>query len=346
MERREFLIGSMFVPGAVSASSRDWLIGPSFDQLALGGGGSRVSMDNVREVRALGDGFERLSHQFGAKLIRWHMVNFLQHDVAPLLRGSRTEAVGRALFQTAAEFTASAGYMAVDCNELGLAGRYYTLALRLADAGGSRDYGAQVMATHLGHLSLYAGYPGEAVQLAQAAREGGRQKGTPLAAAVSWAVEARGHARMGDAPACARALSEAERHFHRSAATDNAASYLSYFKEAYLADTFAHCFRDLQLPVKAKEHARAALGMLPVTHIRRRSINTAILADASLSQGEPDAAAQHALEAVRLTRKLHSPRGFQRIARLRKRFAPHTTVPGVAEFTREADVLLANASLR
>lgn len=90
--------------------------------------------------------------------------------------------------------------MAVDCNELNLAERYYIQALRLADAADSRRHGAQVMATHMGHLALYAEHPREAVQLAEAARSGTRQKTEPLAAAVTWVVEARGYARMGDTP--------------------------------------------------------------------------------------------------------------------------------------------------
>ncbi|MFF4220040.1 hypothetical protein [Streptomyces nondiastaticus] len=297
-------------------------------------------MDDVRQVRALGDEFERLSHEFGAQRIRRHMVNFLQYDIAPLLSRPRSEEVGKALFQAAAEFTASAGYMAVDCNELGLAERYYIQALRLAQAGGSRDYGAQVMATHMGHLSLYAGHPGEAVQLAQASRGGSRQKEGPLALALSWVVEARGHARLGDGPACSHALFQAERNFRRSSTSDSSASYLGYFKEAYLADAFAHCFRDLNQPAKAHEYAAKALEELPATHIRRRSINLGIMAGASLSKDEPEVAASYAREAIRLTRKLHSPRAFRRVARLRKHFAPHTKANGVPEFLNEADDLL------
>lgn len=343
VESRGFLIDSAFAAGAVSAASRDWLIGGPREDVSYAGTDGRVTMADVRHLRALGNEFERLSHEFGAQRIRRHMINYLHFDVAPLLKKSRTDEVGRALLQTAAEFTAAAGYMAIDCNELNLAERYYILALGLAHAADSRDYGAQVMATHMGHLALYAQHPAEAVQLAEAARLGGRQRGGHLALAVAWVVEARGHARMGDGRACARALSEAEQHFDRSSPADDSATYLRYFKEAYLADAFAHCFRDLNEPAKACHYAQAALRGLPATHIRRRSINTGILAHADLTNHEPEAAARHGLEAVRLTRQLHSPRAFRRIARLRKRFEPYRGVPEVAAFVHQADTLLMHA---
>ncbi|WAP56956.1 transcriptional regulator [Streptomyces sp. S465] len=345
VERRGFLTDSVFAAGAVSVASRDWLIGSPREDLSQHSRSTRVTMADVREVRALGDEFERLSHEFGSQRIRRHMVNYLRYDVGPLLKKSRTDTVGRALLQTAAEFTASAGYMAIDCNQLNLAERYYIQALALASAADSRHYGAQVMATHMGHLALYAEHPAEAVQLAEAARAGGRQNGEPLGIAVSWVVEARGHARMGDARACGRALSEAERHFGRSGPAHDSPPYLRYFKEAYLADAFAHCFRDLNQPKKASEYAMAALRDLPATHIRRRAINTGILAHANLSKDEPEEAARHGLEAVRLTRQLHSPRAFRRIARLRKRFDPYRQAPGVAAFLEQADGLVADAAV-
>ncbi|MFF3285879.1 transcriptional regulator [Streptomyces sp. NPDC003023] len=344
VERRDFLFDSAaFATGAISAASRDWLIGRPREDLGHRGAGHRVTMADVREVRSLGDAFEQLSHKHGSQRIRFHMVNYLKYDIGPLLRKSRTDDVGRALVQTAAEFTASAGYMAVDCNELDLAQRYYIQALGLAEAAGLRDYGSQIIATHMGHLELYAQRPGEAVALAQAARSGGRQRGGPLALAVAWVVEARGHARLGDARASALALSQAERHFCRSNASDDSAPYLRYFNEAYLADAFAHCFRDLDQPDRAAHYAEAALHDLPSTHLRRRAINTGILAHAALSDGEPEQAAEYGCEAVRLTRQLHSPRAFRRIDRLRRRFVPFEGVPDVAAFLQEADGLAAGA---
>ncbi|MER5726823.1 transcriptional regulator [Streptomyces sp. NPDC002138] len=342
VEQSDFLTNSAFVAGAVSAASRDWLIGGPVENLTYYSGSSRVSMSDVRQVRALGNEFERLSHEFGSFRIRRHMINYLRYDVAPLLKKSRSDEVGRALLQTAAEFTAAAGYMAIDCNKLSLSQRYYTLALGMANAADSREYGAQVMATHLGHLALYAQHPAEAVQLAVAARSRGHRRDDPLAHAVAWVVEARGYARLGDARASSMALVEAERHFGRSRSTDDSAPYLSYFKEAYLADAFAHCFRDLKQPAKARHYAEAALNDLPETYVRRRSINTGILAHASLLDNEPEEAARHGLEALRLTRQLHSPRAFRRIARLRKQFEPYPRSAEVSAFLHGSAELLAD----
>ncbi|MBB5816893.1 transcriptional regulator [Streptomyces collinus] len=345
VERREFLIGSAFAAGAVSAASRDWLIGNSRKELGYEGGTAFVSMSDVEQVRALGEEFERMSHTFGSQKIRRYMVDYLRHEVGPLLKRTRTEKVGRELLHVAAEFTAAAGYMAVDCNDLNLAERYYIQALRLADAADSRRYGAQVMATHMGHLALYAEHPREAVQLAEAARSGTRQKTEPLAAAVTWVVEARGYARMGDTLACQRALSQAERYFCRSNPSE-APRYLRYFQQAYLSDAFAHCFRDLNQPHKASEFARLALRDLPSTHTRRRAINTGILAHACLANNEPEEAAAHGLEVVRLASSLRSPRARNRIATLHAGFLPHQKAPGVAVFLKRADALLQQGSVQ
>ncbi|MEW2400262.1 transcriptional regulator [Streptomyces sp. NPDC046862] len=344
VERREFLIGSVFAAGAVSAASRDWLIGSPREELAYTGTGTHVSMSDVEQVRALGDEFERLSHTFGSQRIRRHMVNYLRYDVGPLLKKSRSDKVGRELLNLAAEFTAAAGYMAVDCNELSLAERYYIQALGLANAADSRSYGAQVMATHMGHLALYADHPREAVQLAEAARAGTRNGDEPLATAVTWVVEARGYARMGEARACQRALSQAERHFCRSNPSE-APQYLQYFQQAYLSDAFAHCFRDLDQPDSASKFAALALRDLPQTHTRRRAINTGILAHASLHKKEPAEAAAHGIEVVQLTQQLHSPRALSRVARLRRDFIPHQKDADVATFLEEADGLLKRASV-
>ncbi|MFI6587624.1 transcriptional regulator [Embleya sp. NPDC050493] len=338
LERRKFLVGSAFVSGAASVSSRDWLIGNSQDRLAVVGSGTNVCMEDVRQIRALGDQFERLSHEFGAQRIRRHMTNFLNYDVRPLLGLPRTEEVGKELFRTAAEFTAAAGYMALDCNDLGLAERYHITALRLSQAADDRGFGAYMLAAHMGHLALYAGHPDEAVQLAQASRESRRHRAEPLAVTISWIVEARGRARMGDRPGCLRALSRAESSFPTSnGSRDFFAPYLRYFDEAYLADAFAHCFRDLDCPELASRYAHEALRGLPSSYVRRASINTAIVAGASLDKGEPDKGAKEALEAVRLTSKLYSPRAVRRIATLRRRFEPYSQVDGVRQFLVEAD---------
>ena len=117
--------------------------------------------------------------------------------------------VGRALFGATAELTRLAGWMAFDTGQQEAAQRYYIQALRLARAAADVPLGGYVLAS-MSLQATYRGFADEGVDLAQAALE--RNRGLATARTMSFfrLVEARAHAKAGDAPA-ARGRAEGRR---------------------------------------------------------------------------------------------------------------------------------------
>ena len=124
----------------------------------------------------------------------------LRVEAAPLLLGSYTDDVGRALFGATAELTRLAGWMAFDTGQQEAAQRYYIQALRLARAAADVPLGGYVLAS-MSLQATYRGFADEGVDLAQAALE--RNRGLATARTMSFfrLVEARAHAKAGDAAA-------------------------------------------------------------------------------------------------------------------------------------------------
>lgn len=99
--------------------------------------------------------------------------------------------------------------MAFDTGQQEAAQRYYIQALRLARAAADVPLGGYVLAS-MSLQATYRGFADEGVDLAQAAVE--RNRGLATARTMSFfrLVEARAHAKAGDAPAAGAALRAAE----------------------------------------------------------------------------------------------------------------------------------------
>jgi hypothetical protein len=111
--------------------------------------GTRVGMTDVAMVKATADTFAALDDRFGGGHARRAVIQYLSHDVAPLLHGTYTESVGKALFATVAEAMRLTGWMSYDAGHHGLAQRYYLYALRLAQDAADRRIGGSRAASSL-----------------------------------------------------------------------------------------------------------------------------------------------------------------------------------------------------
>ncbi|GAA4687411.1 hypothetical protein GCM10023347_48760 [Streptomyces chumphonensis] len=336
--RRELVTGRPVAASALVEPSRDWLINPP-DAGVERTVGPRVGMADVVAVTATTEALSALDHRFGGGHVRPVLSHYLAGVVAGLLTGSYRDAVGRALFRAAARLAELAGYMAVDTGRPGLAQRHYIQALRLAQAGGDRAYGGYVLAAGMSHLAASLGSPREVAQLARAAQEGARGHVTPRTEAMFHAAEARGHAVLGDAPACRLAAGRALAAFERAEAATDAGddpSWIAHFDAAYLADELAHCHRDLGRPNPARRRAEEALSLHPEGRTRRRAIGLLLLADAQAGQREVDLACHTGTEALALLGTLRSERGREYLDAFRRRLEPFATEPAVREFTERS----------
>ncbi|PWI45907.1 transcriptional regulator [Streptomyces sp. ICBB 8177] len=328
--RRDFLSGSTVASSALVEPSRDWLItGP--DAGVARSGGPRVGMADVEAVRATTRALTDLDHRFGSGHVRPIVVHYLNSVVSGLLAGSYREATGRQLFAAVARLTELAGYMAVDTGQPGLAQRYYIQALRMAQAAGDRAYGGYVLAAGMSHLAATLGNPREIAQLARAAQEGARGHVTPTAQAMFHAAEARGHALLGDARACAVAAGRAVDAFGHATPQDDP-EWIAHFDQAYLADELAHCHRDLEQPGPAAQRAEEALAGHPPTRARRRAIGLLVLACAQVQARDVEQACHTAAQATALLSGLRSNRGAEYLDDFRRRLEPFGNEPVVREF--------------
>ena len=282
--RRDFLTGSTVAASALVEPSRDWLItapdAPGRPQRRGRGSG----MSDVAAVRAMTTALVELDHRFGSGHVRPVVVHYLNSVVSGLLAGSYRESVGRELFAAVARLTELAGYMAVDTGQPGLAQRYYIQALRLAQAAGDR--GVRRLCARRVHepsRRLSSATRGRSRSW-RAPRRRGRGARSPRARRrCSSAAEARGHALMGDARACAGG---ADGRCRRWTARRDAGrpgddpAWIAHFDQAYLADELAHCHRDLR-PGRRRPRGgrRRRWTGHPEARARRRAIGLLLLAD-------------------------------------------------------------------
>ncbi|MER5205368.1 regulator [Streptomyces sp. NPDC002825] len=341
-----------FTPAGLVVPSRDWLIGRADDRVARGepstaaaaphdprvppqgrfsvprqrgtdrGPGQRVSSGDIAALRSVGELFRTLDHAYGGGHARQALVRYLEHEAEPMLRGTYGESVGRRLFAAAADLTRLAGWTSYDIAAHGLAQRYFVQALRLAQAAGDRAYGSYVLLT-MSCQAVYLGHGREAVQLARVAQQGVGPAAPPVVQAMLHAVEARGHAVLGEARACSASLVRAERALEAARPGDEVPYWARHFDEAQLADELGHCHRDLQQYRPAAQHAERALQLRAPGFARSRLFCRVVLATSRLALGELDQACALGAEAAQQASEMRSARAVEYVRDFERRLEPY-----------------------
>ncbi|MFH8622052.1 regulator [Streptomyces vietnamensis] len=347
-----------FTPAGLVVPSRDWLIGRADDRVARGepapaasrasagppphdprvpsqgrfsvprqrgtdrGPGQRVSSGDIAALRSVGELFRTLDHAYGGGHARQALVRYLEHEAEPMLRGTYGESMGRRLFAAAADLTRLAGWTSYDIAAHGLAQRYFVQALRLAQAAGDRAYGSYVLLT-MSCQAVYLGHGREAVQLARVAQQGVGPAAPPVVQAMLHAVEARGHAVLGEARACSASLVRAERALEAARPGDEVPYWARHFDEAQLADELGHCHRDLQQYRPAAQHAERALQLRAPGYARSRLFCRVVLATSRLALGELDQACALGAEAAQQASEMRSARAVEYVRDFERRLEPY-----------------------
>ncbi|MEU1231758.1 regulator [Streptomyces sp. NPDC005828] len=350
-----------FTPAGLVVPSRDWLIGRADDRVARGepapagtrasappagappqdprvppqsrfsvprqrgtdrGPGQRVSSGDIAALRSVGELFRTLDHAYGGGHARQALVRYLEHEAEPMLRGTYGESTGRRLFAAAADLTRLAGWTSYDIAAHGLAQRYFVQALRLAQAAGDRAYGSYVLLT-MSCQAVYLGHGREAVQLARVAQQGVGPAAPPVVQAMLHAVEARGHAVLGEARACSASLVRAERALEAARPGDEVPYWARHFDEAQLADELGHCHRDLQQYRPAAQHAERALQLRAPGYARSRLFCRVVLATSRLALGELDQACALGAEAAQQASEMRSARAVEYVRDFERRLEPY-----------------------
>jgi hypothetical protein len=338
LERRQFIVDSVFVAGAYATSAIRWLTAPPTGVSLPTRSTRQVGHADVDAIREVTQTFHRLDNLFGGGRARSTVVRYLHDEVGPLLHDGRySDAVGRDLFTAAAELTRLAGWMAYDLEQHGLAQRYLIQALRLAREANNYALGGEILAG-MSHQAVYLHRADDALDLARAAYESATRAGLPALASESLIMQAHALAIDNEPTACGRALNAAEQTFERSGSTDTP-QWLSYFDEAYMAAKFGHCFRELGQGGKTEYFAQRSLDMVD-GYVRGRTFNVVLLANAQLQQQNLDEACATGNQAIDLGAGLQSARTIKYIRDLRRRMIKFSKEPVVSEFQERAHELL------
>ena len=303
-------------------------------------GYARVGHSDVAKLREAAEDARRWDSKYGGGDWRSSMVpECLRVDAAPLLLGSYSDEVGRALFGATAELTRLAGWMAFDTGQQEAAQRYYIQALRLARAAADVPLGGYVLAS-MSLQATYRGFGDEGVDLAQAALE--RNRGLATARTMSFfrLVEARAHARAGDAAAAGAALKAAEGWLERSRDGDNDPSWLGFYSYDRFAADAAECYRDLKAPRQVRRFTEQALSKPTEEFVRSHGLRLVVSAVAELESGNLDAACEQGVRAVEVAGRISSARTTEYVKDLLHRLEPYGDEPRVVELRERARPLL------
>ncbi|MFG2955375.1 MFS transporter [Streptomyces sp. NPDC048291] len=340
------LAGSFAVSAYATPASR-WLITPADSSVAreanaMDGSGAplKVGHSDVQKLREAAEDARRWDSKYGGGDWRSSMVpECLRVEAAPLLLGAYSDEVGRALFGASAELTRLAGWMAFDTGQQEAAQRYYIQALRLARAAADVPLGGYVLAS-MSLQATYRGFGDEGVDLAQAAVE--RNRGLATARTMSFfrLVEARAHARAGDAQAAGAALKAAEGWLERAREGDNDPSWLGFYGYDRFAADAAECYRDLKAPRQVRRFTEQALSKPTEEFVRSHGLRLVVSAVAELESGNLDAACEQGVRAVEVAGRISSARTTEYVKDLLHRLEPYGDEPRVVELRERARPLL------
>ncbi|WP_338671829.1 MFS transporter [Streptomyces sp. SCSIO 30461] len=301
----------------------------------------RVGHADVAKLREAAEDARRWDSKYGGGDWRSSMVpECLRVDAAPLLLGSYSDEVGRALFGATAELTRLAGWMAFDTGQQEAAQRYYIQALRLARAAADVPLGGYVLAS-MSLQATYRGFADEGVDLAQAAAE--RNRGLATARTMSFfrLVEARAHAKASDSTAAGAALRAAESWLERARPGDGDPSWLGFYSYDRFAADAAECYRDLKAPRQVRRFTEQALSRPTDEFVRSHGLRLVVSAVAELESGNLDAACAAGTRAVEVAGRISSARTTEYVRDLLHRLEPYGDEPRVAELRERARPLLA-----
>lgn len=339
VNRRDFLTTGVsgFAVSAFATPVTRWLVTPA-DETADHAGGRRVGRSDLDELRAAADDARRWDSKYGGGSWRANSVTTcLQERAAPLLQGSFSDGVGRELYSVTAELSRLAGWTAFDVGRHEAAQRHFIQALRLARAGGDVQLGCYVLTT-MAMQSLLRGFASEAVDMAQGAYARAGRDAAPRVLAFTKLIEARAHAREGDAKSSSRALAESETLLGRAAEDSREEpSWIDFFHHARLSADAAEIFRDLKNPKAALAWNQRATAMPTGVFTRSVGMRLAIVGTAHLQSGDLDQGLALGNRSVDILARVRSSRAKDYVTEFTTALTPWQREPLVRDFTRRAN---------
>ncbi|WP_412540238.1 hypothetical protein R8Z50_31155 [Longispora sp. K20-0274] len=336
------LLGAEWIASAFAAPSREWLLG-WFDENLAHHGDRRVGAPEVEVVTSMCAAFSTADHRLGGGYARATLIHYFNEIVRPLLGGSYSHTIGRQLLAAAARLCDLGGFMAFDSGCQGLGQRYYIQALRLARASGDHALGAHIL-TDMAMQAHYLGDALEAVSLARAAHRAALDAGSRASAARCLAIEARAHARLGDARRCAEAMGRAERAMD-GLVIDDEPLWIRFFTHIQLHAEFTYASADLGRTDDVQRFA--AVVTSATSQMDRRKVLVAATLASSFVNAAGDASrvdVDQACAALRSTTpllaSLTTRRGVEAVNATRRKLRPFGHLGVVQELEAELRPLI------
>ncbi|MPZ81973.1 MAG: hypothetical protein GEV28_16910 [Actinophytocola sp.] len=273
----------------------------------------------------------RLDFRYGSARIREEVVQLLNREANTIMHGSYSEKTGKALLGAVGQVSRLAGSMAADIGRHSLAQRYYIQTLNLAMSAGDRLFAANMLCD-MSRLTLHIGQSApvenerlraarQAVALARAGLNVANDKATPLLTAQINAVEARGHAVLGDTSSARASVREAERR-HGRAHADGEPAWFSFYTDADLAADLGRSMRDIGEADQATRLITQAMDTYEPWRVRSRCFVQTDLAAAHLVGRDYEHAAALGRDAVRTAAEVGSTRTLDRLRALQRNVRP------------------------
>jgi len=280
VRRREFVAAATAVPLTVALPSA-----------------KRVGLGDVRRLESRFAEIVARDHQFGGiKSVEALALQMAQEALELQDQGSAGQRVRAALYGSAAAFTSSAMWAAIDGRRFDAAQRHLDQAARLATLSGDSAIAFRIW-SHAGSMYRHTGRVSDALAANDVARSLSVARRDPLFASLGHARHAAILGLGGDRNAVARALVRAQDALERADGTAQRPMWLTaFYDQSELESLSLTAYLALRHHDLAESHAHRCLALLRPGNTRSRAIATARLARAQLGQRELDLAVSTALE--------------------------------------------------
>ncbi|MEV7512047.1 hypothetical protein AB0O57_29235 [Streptomyces sp. NPDC091201] len=259
----------------------------------------RVGMS---DISALEDRFAELvaadNAAGGTLTLETRALAFAHHALERIRVGTASDRVKNRLYASAAAFTGTALWAAIDARETDRAERHFDRALRYARL--AQDPVAELRLWS--HQVLLSGQrPGgqsEALAAAQAGRTSAACRRDPLYRSLATARLASAQAQAGEYTSALRSLDQARTALRKADPGEQRPSWIGFYDEAELNGLTALVMEETGRHAEAEAFLHRTLTRLRPDLLRNRGYYSATLALAQLHQGEVERACATALTAL------------------------------------------------
>lgn len=312
----------------------EWENPPDEQDVSSGRGHRLVTAADVLMVRAARATYEEMYRRVGGVPVRPRVTEFLNGQVAPLLRESYDDSTGRQLMRAAGGVVAIAGVCLYDTDRQAAAQRYFFDALRLAKASGDRGFGGYIVAL-LANQSMCLGRYRQVIQYSETALRAARTQLSPALVSDLCTLQAKAYARMGHRGECHDQMRRAERMADRIRPGQEPPE-TGYVQPGLAELQHAEALRQLGDLVAAQSCAEEALRTADLCHLRSQVHRHGTLAMILAGRGEVEQAAAAAVRMLERARGMESRRVRERVLAVSGAIAAHGDSMAAREFAERA----------